>query len=419
MAFKKFESFLNAEFQHVVYVFAFVLHLQHLHFEAAALASLAFEVHIGQKLHLNHLFALAFAGFAPPAIHVKREMFGLKTPDLAELLVGKQVAHVIISLHIGHRIGTAALANGALVDKLYCGNLFDRPLKAVEQTGRFGRMVGQVLTQGWIQQIAYEGRLAGAAHAAHHGQGVQGNAHIYVFEVVLTGTADGQELLGWSPLRRCFDLFPTTQVLGGQAFRCLLLQVGIITGVHHVSAVHARFRPHINQVIGVSNHFFFVFHHHHGVAQVTEVFQHIYQAVCIARMQAHRWLVQQVHGGGKVASERAGEVNALRLATAEGTGNAVECEVTQPEIHHKTESVFYFQQQAFGHPAVVYRELQALKKAEQLVQWLRDQLRYISAIHAHAQGFGPQAPTVAGRTGGAAPIPRQHHPVLNFVGFAL
>jgi hypothetical protein len=94
---------------------------------ASSMLRFAFQVHVGEELHFHHLFALALAGLAAPALHVETEVFGLETADFGQLLPREQVADEVVGLDVGDRVGAAALPDGALVDELHAGHFFQGP----------------------------------------------------------------------------------------------------------------------------------------------------------------------------------------------------------------------------------------------------------------------------------------------------
>ena len=84
---KKLHGLIDAHFQDLVDVFAFVFDLQHFRFETFAVAHVAFQAHIGQELHFDDLFTFPFTSVATTAIHVERKMFGFEAPDFGQLLM--------------------------------------------------------------------------------------------------------------------------------------------------------------------------------------------------------------------------------------------------------------------------------------------------------------------------------------------
>src|SRR5262245_54835674 len=75
-------------------------------------------MHIREKLHLHDLLTLTLTGITSSTIHVKGKMLWLKPPHLAQRLLRKQVAYLIIRLYISNRVAARGFANRVLVDHL-------------------------------------------------------------------------------------------------------------------------------------------------------------------------------------------------------------------------------------------------------------------------------------------------------------
>src|SRR5271155_1845892 len=71
---KKLKRFTDGEVQHLVYVLALVKNFEHLRLVARALAFVADQLHVSQKLHFDRDSAVPLAVFAAPAGHIKRKM---------------------------------------------------------------------------------------------------------------------------------------------------------------------------------------------------------------------------------------------------------------------------------------------------------------------------------------------------------
>ena len=83
---------------------------------ARALALLADQLHVGQKLHLHGDRAVALAGFAAAARNVEGKMAGGVAALLGFASGGEQGADQVEGLDVGHRIGARRAADGRLVD---------------------------------------------------------------------------------------------------------------------------------------------------------------------------------------------------------------------------------------------------------------------------------------------------------------
>ena len=106
----------DGHFEHVGDALAFVFDFQRLAVVAPAVADLAGDVHIGQKLHLDLDDAVALARLAAPALDVEREPARLVAAHPGVGGLGKQVADHVEDAGVGRRVGARGAPDGGLVD---------------------------------------------------------------------------------------------------------------------------------------------------------------------------------------------------------------------------------------------------------------------------------------------------------------
>ena len=124
MAGEESESLFHRELQNIVDAFAFVLYFENALLEARAIAFLARQFNVGQKLHFNRNGAIAFAGVATAAGHVERKMPGRERKPLGLGLCRKKLAHQIEALDIRNGIRTRRPTNRRLVYEHYVVEAF-------------------------------------------------------------------------------------------------------------------------------------------------------------------------------------------------------------------------------------------------------------------------------------------------------
>ena len=291
MVAKKRERFFNAQCEDFKNIFAFVLNVKDFLFEAPAFAFFTLQPHIGQKLHFDDLFAFSLAGFAAPSFHIKRKMFGFKPADLRQLLVGHQFADGIVGFHIGNRIGARRLPNRTLVDHFHRRQRFDIPFQTVKSAGAFRHVFSKMLQKRGIEDLLHQRGFTRAGNARHHGERMQGNAHVNVLQVVLARAFQFKVADSVAA-----DFWQRNAHFSGHVQRCkagsgFFIDICKRPCKNYFAAVYACFRADVYQIIGIFNHFFLVFHHDDCVAEVPQAFQHFNQPTRIARMQADAGLV--------------------------------------------------------------------------------------------------------------------------------
>ena len=81
--------------------------------------------------------------------------------------------------------------------------------------------------------------------------------------------------------------------------------------VCHLPAPVARFGPHIDDLIGAPHRLHIVFHNQQRISEIFEAIQGLQQPLGITRMQAHRWLIQNVDTSGQTAAQLRSQTDTL------------------------------------------------------------------------------------------------------------
>ena len=107
---------------------------------------------------------------------------------------------------------------------------------------------------------------------------------------------------------------------------------------HNIAATHARPGAEIDEVVGRSHRFFIMLDDNDRVAHVAQVVQCIEQPFVIARMQANRWLVQNVQHTDQTRPNLTGQSNALRFTSRQRRGGAIERQIVEPHIQQEPQA---------------------------------------------------------------------------------
>ena len=159
-------------------------------------------------------------------------------------------------------------------------------------------------------------------------------------QVVLGGAVQGQPapLLGLAPGKRHRDHAAADQILAGQALGGRHDLLGRPLGDHD-AAVHARTRPHVDDVIGGTDRLLVVLDHDHRVAEIAQILERLEQALVVALVQPDRGLVEDVEHAGEARADLRGEPDALALAAGQAAGIAGERQVAEADIAQEAEPV--------------------------------------------------------------------------------
>ena len=277
-------------------VFAFVLHFQCFAVVAFAVADVARDVDVGQKVHFDFQYAIAFAGFATAAFDVERKTARLITALFRGRYLSEQFAHRREQAGVGRGIGARGAANRRLIDVNHFVEMFQAVNLVVWR--RLLRGAVDLACGGQIQRFVDQCGFARAGYACDAGHQADGQTQFDVFQIVATRAFDHQFFFGFgAAFFRYGDFaFAREEMAGGR--------IGVVFHFarralrHHLAAVLACARPHVHHVVGGADHVFVVFNHNHGVVQIAQVFERADQAVVVALMQTDGGLVQHVHHAG-------------------------------------------------------------------------------------------------------------------------
>ena len=152
---------------------------------ALALAGVAGDVDVGQKVHLDLDDAVALAGLAAAALDVEGEAPGLVAARLGFRQAGEPFADRREGAGIGRGVGARGAADRRLVD---VDDLVDmlEALDAVVRGGAFAGVV-QLAGDGAVERVDQQRRLAAAGHAGDAGEQPQRNFRRDVLQVIAAG----------------------------------------------------------------------------------------------------------------------------------------------------------------------------------------------------------------------------------------
>ena len=191
---EEFQRLLDRHVEHVGDGFAAEQHFQRFAVVALALADVAGDVDVGQKVHLDLDDAVALAGLAAAALDVEREAAGLVAARLGFRQAGEPFADRREGAGIGRRVRARRAADRRLVDVDDLVEMLD----AFDAVVRGGGLAGVVepARQRLVERVDEQRRLAAAGHAGDAGEQAERNFGGDVFEVVAAGADDFQHAAG-------------------------------------------------------------------------------------------------------------------------------------------------------------------------------------------------------------------------------
>ncbi len=265
-------------------------------------------------MHLDVFEPIAAAGRAATVARVEAECTRGVFTLLRRRLGGKYRANDVERTYIARRVRACRATDRALVDHDDVIDQFGAP-QAIELSGCL-RGLAAVLEQSGVQNILYEGGLAGARDARDADQTLQRQADINVLEVVLARALEFQPPVGdrlrnhlvrFGGVGQCLPRTPATECrhfVGGSDDGLAAAQVlarqrlGIAPNFlgaaeeDDLATALTCARPHVKNAIRFQHDLRIVFHHHQRVACVAQTLHDADDPLHVARMQADRRFVQ-------------------------------------------------------------------------------------------------------------------------------
>ena len=174
-------------------VLALEADLQRLAIEAMPLAHRAGDPHVGQKVHLQPVRAVAFAGFAATAGHVEAEPAFLVAAGFRLGQLRVQLANVVEHLDVGGRVRARRAADRRLID----GDQLVEMLEPFDPLviARLAFAAVQIAAQGLDQDVVDQRAFARAGNAGHADQRPERNLDVDVLADCCAGADDLQPVL--------------------------------------------------------------------------------------------------------------------------------------------------------------------------------------------------------------------------------
>src|SRR5204863_5630801 len=144
-------------------------------------------------------------------------------------------------------------------------------------------------------------------------------------------------------------------------------------------------RSQLHHVLGHLDRRQIVLDNEYTVAGVAQSLQQLEQPVHVARMQANRWLVENIERVNQLRAKRIGESDSLGLAAGQRARRPIHGEVAESDVAQKCHPITRFLENHFGDAALEVRELQLIEPRRQLIdRELRD-LRDVQTANADVE----------------------------------
>ncbi len=271
-------------------------------------------------------------------------------------------------------------------------------------TGHLPRTVELVRQHGG-KDVVDQRRLARPGHAGDRHQATQREGHVDLAQVVLARAHHRQLPLAVAhpPLRGQRNLLSPRQVIPGQ--RLLVLQQLLVgAAVHDLAAVLARAGPDVDHPVRAAHGVLVMLDDDQRIAQISQSAERFQQPVVVPLVQPDRRLVQHVEHADETRTDLGGQPDALRLATGQRPGRAVQRQVVQPDVEQEAQPRLHFLEHPPGDHLLALAEHQPVQELGALVHAQRadlgdGQLAEFVVLHCHGKDLGlePSAVTCGAR----------------------
>ncbi len=180
--FKAIHRLIHCHFQNIGNSIAFVFHLQGFPVIAPALANLAGDVYVGQKVHLDLNDTVAGTGVTAPAANVETEPPRLIAAHPGFSSLGEQFADAVKSPGISGRIGPRGAPDRGLIDIYYfiygfCPGYVKIATLLVMTAALTGAPV-DTPGQSGVEDFLHQSAFARPGYSGNHHHHPQGDLHI-------------------------------------------------------------------------------------------------------------------------------------------------------------------------------------------------------------------------------------------------
>ena len=201
----------------------------------------------------------------------------------------------------------------------------------------------------------------------------------------------------WAPRRRHADALLPREVLSREGPG--LPHAGGGALIDDLTAGLAAPGAELHHPVGAAHRRRVVLDYDHRVADVGEPPQEPEQAVDVRRVQPDGRLVQHIQGVHEVRSQGVGQRDALRLAPGEGAGEAVERQISQPDVVDEGDARRELREDVHRHRTLEGRKRQSRDPVREFARREGRRLRDAVAAHPHRQGLRLESSAAAGGAG--------------------
>src|SRR5690606_4229207 len=147
--------------------------------------------------------------------------------------------------------------------------------------------------------------------------------------------------IGEATLLRYLDATFSRKILAGQRLGRLEDVAELALG-DDAPAMHAGTGADIDDMVGGADRILVMFDHDHRVAEIAQAHEGAEQTLVVALVQSDRGFIEHVHDADQSCTDLAGQADALRLATRQRIGLAIESQVIEADVDEEVQALADF-----------------------------------------------------------------------------
>ncbi len=161
------------------------------------------------------------------------------------------------------------------------------------------------------------------------------------------------------------------------------------------SAVLARARPHVDEMIGSAHHLLVVLDDQHRVADVTQVLERPDQAIVVALVEPDRRLVEDVQHAHELRADLRRKPQALGLPARKRRCGAVELEVPDADVVQERQALADLLQDPHRDLALPFAQRELLDELDRLAHRLLREVVDVESADGDSEYLRAQAGAAA------------------------
>src|SRR5580658_10270035 len=303
VACEEVDRFAHGHVEDVVDVLAFVFDLEDGGLVARAVALLAGELDVGEKLHLDGDRAVAFADVAAATGNVEGEAAGGEALAARVGLCGVELADGVEGLDVGDGVRARGAADGRLVDE---HDVVEK-VRAAELAIGVGDVTSIALAKGLqectVEDLVHERRFSGAADAGDAAEQAERDLDVDAAKVVNARAFEHKLFTtGFATEFGNGDLRAAREVFAGDGVRVVADLVDCACS-EQLAAELAGAGAEIEEVVGSADDVRVMLDDEDGVAEIAELFHDADELGGVACVQADGGFVEDVERADEARAE--------------------------------------------------------------------------------------------------------------------